>query len=81
MPGLPHLLIRLEVAMLYVEEDLAAVSKAVFDQWDVKKDQINHKILYCADARVSAGDIIECIERRMAPSPSPTPLFYIASGS
>jgi hypothetical protein len=51
--------------MLYVEKDLSAVTKAVFDNWDTKKDEINHKILYCADARVSAGDVIECIERRM----------------
>jgi len=49
--------------MLYVEKDLSAVAKAVFDQWDSKKNELNHKILYCADDRVSAGDIIACIER------------------
>jgi len=52
--------------MLYVEKDLSAIAKAVFDQWDSKKHELNHKILYCADARVSAGDIIDCIERGMA---------------
>ncbi|RDL37670.1 Uncharacterized protein BP5553_05103 [Venustampulla echinocandica] len=50
-------------SMLYVERDLSALAKAVFDQWDSKKNELNHKILYCANARVSAGDIIACIER------------------
>ena len=49
--------------MLYVEKDLSAVAKAVFDQWDLKKAELNHKVLYCADARVSAEEIIACIER------------------
>ena len=48
--------------MLYVEKDLSAVAKAVFDNWDVKKNELNHKVLYCTDARVSAADIIACIE-------------------
>ncbi|KIM95228.1 hypothetical protein OIDMADRAFT_171396 [Oidiodendron maius Zn] len=52
-----------KLAMLYVEKDLSAVAKAVFDQWDLKKTELNHKVLYCADSRVSAGDIIACIER------------------
>jgi hypothetical protein len=52
--------------MLYVEKDLSGVAKAVFDQWDSKKDELNHKVLYCADARVSVGDIIACIERGIA---------------
>jgi len=52
-----------KLAMLYVEKDLSAIVKAVFDHWDSKKHELNHKILYCADARVSAGEIIECIER------------------
>jgi hypothetical protein len=52
--------------MLYVEKDLSAIAKAVFDNWDLKKENLNHKILYCANARVSAGDIIACIERGTA---------------
>jgi hypothetical protein len=52
--------------MLYVERDLSALAKAVFDQWDSKKNELNHKILYCANTRVSAADIIACIERGMA---------------
>jgi hypothetical protein len=49
--------------MLYVEKDLSGIVKAVFDKWDLKKEVLNHKILYCADARVSPDDIIACIER------------------
>ena len=51
--------------MLYVEKDLSAVAKAVFDQWDLMKHELNHKVLYCANARVSAADIINCIEQGM----------------
>jgi hypothetical protein len=49
--------------MLYVEKDLSAIAKAIFDQWDSAKDELNHKILYCANARVSAAEILACIER------------------
>jgi hypothetical protein len=49
--------------MLYVEKDLSAVAKAVFDQWDTKKDELNHKILYCSDSRVSPAEIIASLER------------------
>jgi hypothetical protein len=49
--------------MLYVEKDLSAVVKAVFDKWESKKHALNHKVLYCASARVSPGDIIAIIER------------------
>lgn len=59
----PCLLTLFTVAMLYVEKDLSGVSKAIFDQWDSKKHALNHKILYCADARVSGADIIACLER------------------
>jgi len=52
-----------KLAMLYVEKDLSATAKAVFDQWDSMKNELNHKVLYCANARVSATDIINCIER------------------
>ena len=49
--------------MLYVEKDLSAVAKAIFDQWDSAKDELNHKILYCANARVSAAEILDCVQR------------------
>jgi hypothetical protein len=49
--------------MLYVEKDLSGVAKAIFDQWDSKKHELNHKILYCAGSRVSGADIMACLER------------------
>ena len=49
--------------MLYVEKDLALISMAIFDHWDEKKDQLNQKILYCADARVSPDDVISVVEK------------------
>jgi len=52
-----------KLAMLYVEKDLSGIVKAIFDQWDTKKNELNHKVLYCADSRVSPGDIIACLER------------------
>lgn len=51
------------VAMLYVQKDLSAVTKAVFDNWDAKRDELNHKILYVANARVSPAEIIACIKK------------------
>ncbi|KAH8810939.1 NAD(P)-binding protein [Xylogone sp. PMI_703] len=51
------------MAMLYVEKDLSAVVKAVFDQWESEKETLNHKILYCASSRVTPGEIIDCIEK------------------
>ncbi len=56
--------------MLYVEKDLSAVAKAVFDYWDSKKDELKYKILYCANARVSGEDIMACIEKGMLDLPS-----------
>lgn len=52
-----------KLAMLFVEKDLSGIAKAVFDQWDAKKDQLAHKYLYCTDARVSPNDILACVER------------------
>jgi hypothetical protein len=31
-----------QLAMLFVEKDLSAIAKAVFDQWDSKKDELTH---------------------------------------
>lgn len=52
-----------KLAMLFVEKDLSGIAKAVFDQWDLKKDQLTHKYLYCTDARVSPNDILACVKR------------------
>ena len=54
--------------MLYVQKDLSAVTKAVFDHWDTKKGELNHKYLYVANARMSPRDIAACIKRGMVVS-------------
>lgn len=52
-----------KLAMLFVEKDLAGIAKAVFDQWDEKKNQLQHQYLHCTDARISADDILPCVAR------------------
>jgi len=52
-----------KLAMLYVQKDLSAVTKAVFDHWDTKKDELNHQYLYVANARIAPREIIACIKR------------------
>lgn len=51
------------LAMLFVEKDLSGVAKAVLDRWAAQKDQLCHRYLYCADARVSPSDILACVAR------------------
>jgi hypothetical protein len=51
--------------MLYVEKDLAAISKAVFDQWEQKQDKLNHTYLYASNARLTPLDIRSAIEKGM----------------
>ncbi len=50
--------------MLYVEKDLSGVAKAVFDQWEGKKQDLNHQYLYVADARVTPMDIVASLKKR-----------------
>jgi len=52
-----------KLAMLYVQKDLCAVTKAVFDQWDTKKDDLNHQYLYVANTRISPREIIACVKK------------------
>lgn len=64
VPNNMHLLSnRPIVAMLYVQKDLSAITKAVLDNWDTKKDELNHEYLYAANARVSPREIVACIKR------------------
>ncbi|OCH92791.1 NAD(P)-binding protein [Obba rivulosa] len=51
-----------QLAMLFVEKDLSAVAKAVFDNWQKKRDQLNHKYLYVSNARVTPMDIAASIK-------------------
>ena len=49
--------------MLYVQKDLCAVTKAVFDSWDTRQDELNHRYLYVANARVTAQDILASVKK------------------
>ena len=49
--------------MLYVQRDLSAVVKAVFDHWDTREDELNHQYLYVANARVTAQDILASVKK------------------
>jgi hypothetical protein len=51
--------------MLYVEKDLAAIAKAVFDQWEVKREKLQHTYLYASNARLTPREIASAIEKGM----------------
>lgn len=60
-----------KLAMLFVEKDLSGIVKAVLDRWGAAgrgegedaRRLLNHRYLYCTDARVSPRDILACVER------------------
>ncbi|KAI8982946.1 NAD-P-binding protein [Trametes punicea] len=52
-----------KLAMLYVQKDLSAVTKAVFDNWDARKDELNHQYLYVANARVTPLNILASVKK------------------
>jgi len=52
-----------KLAMLYVEKDLSAVVKAVFDQWDSRADELNHQYLYVTSARMTPLDIAASVKK------------------
>ncbi|KAI0349359.1 NAD-P-binding protein [Trametes cingulata] len=51
-----------KLAMLYVQRDLSAVTKAVFDNWDARKSELNHQYLYVANARLTPLDILASVK-------------------
>nr|WDY78973.1 NmrA [Ganoderma lucidum] len=52
-----------QLAMLYVQKDLSAVTKAVFDNWDARKEEIMHRYLYVANARVTPLEILASVKK------------------
>ena len=63
-----HITVNLrEVAMLYVQKDLCAVTKAVFDSWDTRQDELNHQYLYVANARLTPLDILASVKKSKWP--------------
>ncbi|KAI0708016.1 NAD(P)-binding protein [Earliella scabrosa] len=52
-----------QLAMLYVQKDLCAVTKAVFDSWDTQQDELNHQYLYVANTRLTPLDILASVKK------------------
>jgi hypothetical protein len=48
---------------LYVEKDLGAVCKAIWDQWETRKATLDGKYFLVSGARETPGDISKTIER------------------
>ena len=51
------------VAMLYVDKDLSAIVKAVFDSWPERKVELQWKYLHACDARLTPSDVIRAAEK------------------
>jgi hypothetical protein len=49
--------------MLYVEKDLSAIVKAVFEAWPERKDELAWKYLHASDARLTPSDVIRAAEK------------------
>lgn len=62
-----RLLIRALVTSLYVEKDLSAVCKAVFDQWETKKASLDGKYFLASGARETMGQINTVLEKGLFP--------------
>ncbi|EEU34729.1 uncharacterized protein NECHADRAFT_87029 [Fusarium vanettenii 77-13-4] len=52
-----------ELTSLYVEKDLSAVCKAVFDQWETKKASLDGKYFLASGARETMGQINTVLEK------------------
>jgi hypothetical protein len=49
--------------MLYVEKDLSAIVKAIFDQWDERKAELDGAYLQASNARVTPNDIVAAAKK------------------
>lgn len=49
--------------MLWVERDLAAICKAIFDQWESKKAELHHQYFFAANGRWTYDDTVALIEK------------------
>ncbi|KIY02059.1 uncharacterized protein Z520_02197 [Fonsecaea multimorphosa CBS 102226] len=52
-----------ELTMLYVEKDLSAIVKAIFDQWEEKKAELDGAYLQASNARVRPKDIVAAAKK------------------
>ncbi|KIW89619.1 uncharacterized protein Z519_09775 [Cladophialophora bantiana CBS 173.52] len=49
--------------MVWVEKDLSGITKAIFDNWDERKEQLRYQHLYAMDAVHTPREICEVIQR------------------
>ncbi|ETN40386.1 uncharacterized protein HMPREF1541_04663 [Cyphellophora europaea CBS 101466] len=49
--------------MVWIEKDLSAIVKAVLDEWDAKKDELNHQYLFASSGRVTYSDLVHLIQK------------------
>ena len=49
--------------MLYVEKDLSAIVKAVFDAWSERKEELKWKYLHASDSRLTPSDVVRAAEK------------------
>ncbi|KAH7341219.1 hypothetical protein BKA66DRAFT_555093 [Pyrenochaeta sp. MPI-SDFR-AT-0127] len=52
-----------EITTLYVEKDLAAICKAIFDQWDTRKESLDGRYFLASGARETQGKINEVLTK------------------
>jgi hypothetical protein len=55
------------VHMLYVEKDLSGIVKAIFDNWDVEKDELRNQYLYAMDDVHTPREVCTTIEQDKLP--------------
>jgi hypothetical protein len=49
--------------MVWVEKDLAGIAKAVFDNWDQRRDELRYRYLYAMDAVHTPHELCDVIQR------------------
>ena len=65
--------------MLWVEKDLAAVCKAVFDHWYARKMELNHQYLFASSVRMSYNELVAIIEKGEHMNLVPSLLLTVSS--
>lgn len=49
--------------MVWIEKDLSAIAKAVLDNWETKKPELQYQHLFASSGRVTYGDLVRLIEK------------------
>lgn len=49
--------------MVWIEKDLSAIAKAILDNWETKKPDLQYQHLFASSGRVTYGDLVRLIEK------------------